>query len=756
MKYLTTEQVKNAPKNISVIKPYKTTKEIIFSNVFTFFNGMILVLAAFVASTFRFENLLFVLVIVINTVIGIYQEVKSKNALEELSLLSKSKYRVNRDGETIIVDIDEIVLGEYLHLNLGDQIPCDANIIFGEIEVDESLLTGESDNIHKQEGDKLLSGSNVVSGSCLVEVTAVGENSYINKLAADTKKFKKYPSKLRDYLDTILKVISVLLVPIAGLLYYRGYSSGQSYVEIVLKSAGALVGMIPEGLILLVSVSLAVSAYKLTKKKVLVQELYCVETLARVDVLCFDKTGTITTGNMNVVAIDDEAKEVLANYLSCFDDENNTSVALKKYLSLKNDWQVVKKGAFSSKEKFSYIQVAGQGTYFLGAYEFLGLSLPMADSYEKYKEDGFRIISLVHTPEFVTNPENTTLVGHAILSDEIKDNTEETFAYFNSQGVTIKIISGDNHKAVLGVAKKAGFKQDAKAVDMTTVKEEDFEQVVLENDIFGRVTPSQKEAMVDILQKHGKTVAMSGDGVNDVLALKKADISFAMNGATSAAKSVSNIVFLTDDFGVFYNILMEGRRVINNIQKVASLFLTKTFFSITFAVLSVLLSLKFPFIPIQFTIISAITIGIPSFFLTFEENKEKVTNTFMKDVLTNAAIGGGILVSAILAVNYLSIAPREAGLLCFVLALINGLLMVYKVSLPFNKHKILLFGFLTIGAVIGVLANIFILEKQAIHITLELVKIFIIMALVIIFVHLVSIRKKKKVLKGVDPKSQNV
>lgn len=744
MNYLTAQEVENSKKNVSIIKPYKTTKEIIFSNVFTFFNGMILVLAIFVASTFRFENLLFVFVIFINTIIGIYQEVKSKNALEELSLLSRSKYKVNRDNKIVEVDSEEIVLGEFLHLNLGDQIPCDGIIISGEIEVDESLLTGESDNIYKNIDDNVMSGSNVVSGSCIIKTTAVGEDSYINKLAHSTKQFKKYPSKLRDYLDTILKVISVLLVPIAIMLYYRGKANGESYVEVVLKSAGALVGMIPEGLILLVSVSLAVSAYKLTKKKVLVQELYCVETLARVDVLCFDKTGTITNGNMKVVSVDDKVKKVLSNYLSYFNDENNTSRALKEYLTLTKEWDIVKTKPFSSKDKYSYIQVAGEGTYFFGAYEFLGLKENMSEEYEKYKEEGYRILSLVKTNDFVEQPVNTQLIGHVILEDEIKENTRETFDYFASQGVDIKIISGDNHKAVLGVAKKAGFKEDAQAIDMTTVADKDFEQVVLENDIFGRVTPAQKERMVEVLQKNKKTVAMSGDGVNDVLALKKADISFAMNGATSAAKSVSNIVFLTDDFGVFYNILMEGRRVINNIQKVASLFLTKTFFSITFAILTVLVGLRFPFIPIQFTIISAITIGIPSFFLTFEENKDKVRNNFMKDVLTNATIGGSILVSAIVAVNVARLDMPQASLICFILALINGLLMVYKVSLPLNKHKLLLLILLIIGAIIGVIINIMFLGNRFIALSNYSIIFLSITSFIVCVVHLISIRLKRR------------
>ena len=743
MKYLTGEEVTKAKKNISEIKPYKTTKEIIFSNIFTFFNAMNLVLAAFIATTLRFENMLFLGVITINTAIGIFQEVRSKNALEKLSLLGRSKYRVNRDNEIINIDSEEIVLGEYLHLNLGDQVPVDAKIIEGSIEVDESLLTGESDNIFKTTNDKVMSGSNVVSGSCLVRAIAVGEDSYINKLAKSTKEFKKYPSKLRDYMDKILKVISILLVPVAIMLYMRGASLGRGYVEIVLRSAGALVGMIPEGLILLVSVSLAVAAMKLAKKKVLVQELYCVETLARVDVLCFDKTGTITTGNMNVVEIDDEVAEKLSSYLAYFDDENATSRALKNHLTCKKQWNVEELGAFSSKNKYSFIKLQNGGTYFFGAYEFLGFSSEMDEYYENLKKEGYRILSLAYTEDSTNIPTNMKLVGHVVLSDEIKENTKETFKYFESQGVEVKIISGDNHIAVYGVAKKAGFKEDAKAIDMTKVTEEDFEKTVLENDIFGRVTPEQKQKMVAVLQKAGKTVAMSGDGVNDVLALKKADISFAMNGATSAAKSVSNIVFLTDDFGVFYDILMEGRRVINNIQKVASLFLTKTFFSIVFSILSVIFALEFAFIPIQFTIISAITIGIPSFFLTFEANKEKVSNNFMKDILTNAAIGGGILVATVLLTSFAITDSSQAKFICFLLALINGLCMVAKVSLPLNKYKLALLSMLSIAAIIGVGVNIFILKNHFAPLVFSQVIYIISLGLVISTIHFFTRRKNK-------------
>lgn len=741
MKYLTSEEVKNAKKNISVIKPYKTTKEIIFSNIFTFFNAMNLVLAAFIATTLRFENMLFLGVIAINTAIGIYQEVRSKNALEELSLLGRNKYRVNRDNEIIEVDSEEIVLGEYLHLNLGDQVPVDAEIIEGSIEVDESLLTGESDNIYKTTGNELMSGSNVVSGSCLVKVTAVGGDSYINKLAKSTKEFKKYPSKLRDYMDRILKVISVLLVPVAIMLYVRGASLGRGYTDIVLRSAGALVGMIPEGLILLVSVSLAVAAMKLAKKKVLVQELYCVETLARVDVLCFDKTGTITTGNMNVVEIDEKVASELSSYLAYFEDENATSRALKNYLTCEKKWDVDEIGAFSSKNKYSYIQLKEGGTYFFGAYEFLGFEEGMTEYYESLKKQGYRILSLAYTDEKVTTPSNMKLIGHVVLSDEIKANTKETFKYFESQGVAVKIISGDNHIAVLGVAKKAGFKEDARAVDMTKVTEENFESVVLENDIFGRVTPDQKQRMVEILQKNGKTVAMSGDGVNDVLALKKADISFAMNGATSAAKSVSNIVFLTNDFAVFYDILMEGRRVINNIQKVASLFLTKTFFSIVFAVISVLFAFEFAFIPIQFTIISAITIGVPSFFLTFESNKEKVSNNFMRDILTNAAIGGGVLVASVLLTNIVIDNQAQMKFICFVLALINGLCMVAKVSLPLNKYKVVLLGVLSFAAIVGVFVNIFILKNHFAPLAAPQLLYIVGLGCVIVTIHFFTKRK---------------
>ena len=742
MRYLNSQDIKNRPANISNIKPYKTTQEIIFSNIFTFFNAINLALALLVATTLRFENMLFLFVIIINTAIGIFQEVRSKNALEKLSLLSRNKYRVNRDGQTIEIDSEEIVLGEYLHLNLGDQVPVDAEVLEGTIEVDESLLTGESDSVFKTVGDKLMSGSNVVSGSCLVLASAVGPDSYINKLAKSSKEFKKYPSQLREYMNKILKIVSILLVPVAILLYVRGFSLGRTYVEIVLGSSGALVGMIPEGLFLLVSVSLAVATMKLARRKVLVQELYCVETLARVDVLCFDKTGTITTGNMVVQEMDDQLAEKLSSYLAYFDDENATSRALKNYLNCEKKWEVQEIGAFSSKNKYSFVQVKDGGTYFFGAYEFLGFSQPMSAYYENLKQQGFRILSFAYSKDQITTPANMKLLGHVVLSDEIKDNTKETFDYFESQGVEVKIISGDNHVAVYGVARKAGFKETARAIDMTKVGDEEFDRVVLEHDIFGRVTPEQKQKMVTVLQEAGKTVAMSGDGVNDVLALKKADISFAMNGATGAAKSVSNIVFLTDDFAVFYDILMEGRRVINNIQKVASLFLTKTFFSIVFAILSVIFGLEFVFIPIQFTLISSITIGIPSFFLTFEANKEKVSPHFMRDILTNAAIGGGVLVVSILLTNYLIPDPGQVKFICFLLALVNGLCLVAKVSQPFNKYKLLLLSLLSFGGALGLFANSFIIGGT--FLTLEIKQILYITTLsfIIASCHYLTRRKK--------------
>ena len=439
--------------------------------------------------------------------------------------------------------------------------------------------------------------------------------------------------------------------------------------------------------------------------------------------------------------MDANVAEKLSSYLAYFDDENATSRALKTYLTCEKKWEVQEVGAFSSKNKYSFVQVKDGGTYFFGAYEFLGFTQPMDAYYEHLKQQGFRILTLAYSKDQITSPANMELLGHVVLSDEIKDNTKETFDYFESQGVEVKIISGDNHVAVYGVARKAGFKEEARAIDMTKVSDDDFERVVLEHEIFGRVTPEQKQKMVSILQNAGKTVAMSGDGVNDVLALKKADISFAMNGATSAAKSVSNIVFLTDDFAVFYDILMEGRRVINNIQKVASLFLTKTFFSIVFAILSVVFGLEFAFIPIQFTIISAITIGIPSFFLTFESNKEKVSTHFMRDILTNAAIGGGILVASVLLTNFFITVPGQVKFICFLFALINGLCLVAKVSLPFNRYKLALLTLLSLAALVGVLANTFIIQGAFVPLEATQVVYVAILAVVIGGLHYLTRRK---------------
>ncbi len=730
MNYLTEEIIRKSKKNKCIENKYKTTKEIIFTNTFTFFNFIITVLAVLVATTRRYENLLFIFVIFINTMIGIYQEIKSKNELEKLSFLSKSKYKVNRNNNIEEIAEYEIVEGEFLHLYSGDNIPCDGTILEGEIEVNESILTGETDNVFKKEKDIVLSGSFITSGNCLIKVDKVGEDSFINKINKEAKILKKYPSKLRDYMNAILKYISFFLIPIAILLYLKGKKSGLNYEEVVLKSVGALIGMIPEGLILLTSVSLFVSAYKLAKDKILVQELYCTEMLARVDVLCFDKTGTITTGDMEVVSIDKKTKDVLGKYLSYFDDDNLTSKAIKKILNLEPTWQVLKKKSFSSDCKYSYIQVRGEGTYFFGSYDFLNFQDKDRSKHENLKNLGYRILAVSRSKEYINKPKNTELIGTVVLSDKIKNNARETLDFFKKEAVDIKVISGDNPNCVLAIAKKAGI-QSEKAVDMKNVSDEKLEEVVLNNNIFGHTTPVQKKKMIEILKNNKKTVAMVGDGVNDVLALKKADISFAMKHAPSSVKSVSNIVLLTDNFNSFYKVLMEGRRVINNISKVATLFLIKTFFSISFSFLVIVFAFEFPFIPIQFTIISALTIGIPSFFLTLEENRKKVQEDFMKKILLNSVFAGSIL----LAITILANIFNSLNTL-FSLALLNGIIMVYRVSLPLNNLKKLLILFLSTFSIIFILINSLFIEKTFLNFTFNNLIFLFFSSLLIIIIHL--------------------
>lgn len=619
------EQVENAKKNTIKDLGYKSTLEIIISNLFTVFNAVVLVITILVSTTLEFENLISLVIIFINTLKGIVQEIKARDSLKKLSLLNKTLYKVNRDDRIWSVDIEEIVEGEYVYLNIGDQVPCDGFLVEGTLEVDESILTGESKTIKKDSYDKLYGGSSITSGSGLYKVTKVGESNYINHLVNKVKKVKKYPSTLRSFMDNILKIVAISIIPIAMSLAYISYKRGDDYNDIILRTTSSVLGIIPTALVLIVSGTIAMATIKLTKKKVLIKEEYSVETLARVNIFCFDKTGTITTGEMEVIEIDRDVEKVLSNYLSCFDDENLTTKALKNYLYLKNDWKIRKKESFSSDKKYSYVQVEGMGTYFFGAYDFLNIKTDQDDKYKKITDIGYRIITLAKSDKYLDKPNNTELIGYVVLSEKLNKNTRKTFEYFENEDIEVKIVSGDDYRAVSSLASQAGLK-NIKSIDMTNVKEKDLENVAKEYNVFGRVSPKQKEDIIGVLRANGNTVAMSGDGVNDVLALRKADISFAVNNATAAAKNIASILLLTEDFSIYNDILLEGRRVINNIRQVASLFLSKTFFNMLLVIICIIFTTHSPFVPIELTMILLSTVTIPAFLLCMQKNDDKVKN----------------------------------------------------------------------------------------------------------------------------------
>lgn len=706
------------------LKAHKSVKDIFFANIFTLFNTINVLLAVLVLFTGSFRNLMFMLVIIVNTSIGIYQELKAKKILDKLSLLVEDKVKVFRDNEVEYISSNEIVLGEYMQLEVGNQIVCDACVIQGDIECDESLLTGESDMITKKAGDKLFSGSFVVSGSCIAKVINVGKDNYINKLAQQAKVYKVYPSKLRDSLNYILKMASFMIVPIGiGLFIRMYYFQNVDFNHTILKIVAALIGMIAEGLILLTSVSLAVSTINLARKKVLVQELFCIETLARVNTLCFDKTGTLTTGNMKVVDIygEENYKRLLGDYVRAFNDMNNTAKAISEYLPTQYGFEVEEVKAFSSLKKYSAVKFKHEGTFVLGAFEYIFRD----ENIDDYKiissavKDAKRVLVLAKVEnlkegEIYGTPQ---LVSTIVLEDEIRESTKEIFDYFKSQDVNIKIISGDNHISVLEIAKRAGLDDSTTAVDASKLTDEELSEAVFKYEVFGRVSPAQKKLMVRALKEKGNIVAMSGDGVNDVLALKESDISIAMANGSAATKQISNIVLLDGNIAAFYSILMEGRRVINNIQKVASLFLVKTFYSAGLSIMSILIGLRYPFIPIQLTLISTLTVGIPSFIITFEKSKERVEDNFVKVVIKKSLTAAIRLVLAIVILYFMNFDVLNTTNMIFVMTLLNGILMLCEVLYPFNRYKSLLLIFIIIAAVCAILflGSFFALTKVSVE-----------------------------------------
>lgn len=670
----------------------RSVKDIVMGNTLTFFNFINIVLLALVLSVRSYKNMLFIFIIIANTLIGIFQEIKAKITLDKLKILTVSHVDVIRDGVKKSVTVSELVKDDVILLKSGGQIPADGVILDGEVDVNESLLTGESDSIHKMCGSKVLSGSFVTSGKAMCLLTEVGHDCYMEKLSSEAKQFKRYKTELQRNLDTILKFISIIIVPLGIILFAKQYwISGSTYEQAALDTVAAVLGMIPEGLVLLTSVALALGAVRLARRSTLVRELFCIETLARVDTLCLDKTGTITEGHLCVqgeesVKEDVDLEQLMGRMVSALGDENETFQALRQHYKRNQSTNTKLVLPFSSERKFSGVVFEGEGTYLMGAYQFI---FPQADpavleKIAEYASQGLRVLTVAHSPNEMTDytlAEDFEIVGFVFMTDVVRKNAPDILGYFEEQGVDLKVISGDDPVTVAAIAARAGLKDADKYIDATTIHtDEEMEDAILKYSVFGRVTPKQKQQMVRLLKQNGRTVAMTGDGVNDVLALKDADVSIAMASGSEAAKNTANLVLLNSDFASLPHIVNEGRRVINNIKAAASMFLIKTGFSVLTALLTIIVGQNYPFQPIQLSVINGCAVAIPTMLLQLEPSFQKVNKHFFREVLRMsmpAAITITAMITIINNIGHSIGTPRE--MLSTVCVLATG--WVYLITL---------------------------------------------------------------------------
>ena len=690
---------------------------IIKKNIFTYFNVIFMILAILVTFAGAFRNLTFLIVVTINVLIGIFQQIRSKMVLDKLSLLDKCKYSIIRDNKEIIVYSDELVEGDYVKLSSGNQVPADGVLVDGKIFVNESLLTGEQDEREKMVNSNLLSGSFVVSGSAIVKLTNVGDESYSSKIMKESKKIKENKTEMIKAIDRIVLVAGIVIIPIGLLLFGESYFVNKfSYSESVVRMVSALIGMIPEGLYLLTTVALALSAMRLAEKKVLLHDMKSIESLARTDVLCIDKTGTITTNMMDVMDIFDE-NEVsyldkkkdkklleLANYVNSINDNNATINALREYLKniSKQKLNMLKYENFNSKNKYSYIKISENITYKLGAPDVL-LNKEYNHLISKRTINGERIIVFVKEE----NNECTPILFIS-LKNEIRKNAKEIIKFFNDREVEIRVISGDNPVTVSSIAKEVGIKNFDLFVDCSLLKTRDeLKNAVDKYKIFGRVSPEQKREIIKLIKENGLKVAMTGDGVNDILAMKEADCSIAMGNGSDAAREAAQVVLLDSDFGNMRNIVYEGRKNINNITRSASLFTYKNIFSLLLSIYAIISTIAYPLEPNQVSLGSAFTIGIPAFFLTFEENQKKQQNDeFWKNIflksLPSAIISFLAIVCMVKCSVIFDINSNDLTTACSYLFFTGGFIILYKCAKPLNKYRTIVF----IGCILGMIITI--------------------------------------------------
>ena len=731
------EKIKQGKSNKVKIKTNESILKILRKNIFTYFNFIFLILTILLITSHSYRNLTFLGIIITNILIGIIQQIRSKITLDKLSLLDKNKYIVIRDGKEEEIDSDNLVEGDFIILEAGKQIPADAEVVSGKIYVNESLLTGEQNEIEKSINSNLMSGSFVISGRAVVKLTNVGDESFSAKIMKESKKIKETKSEMISAIDNIVKFAGIIIIPIGILLFIGSYGvNGCSYEESVNSMVSALLGMIPEGLYLLTTVALALSSMRLAQNKILLHDMKSIESLARVDVLCVDKTGTITNNTMKVLDIFDkngnslidkkEDLKILAKYINTIEDKNITKDAIKEQLygisieKLSN----IEKENFNSKNKFSFIKIDENVTYKLGAPEIL-LNKEYEELVNKRTKNGERLIAFVEVKNDETIP-----ILFISLKNEIRKNAKEIFEFFDNRNVQIRVISGDNPITVSSIAKQAGIKGYEKYIDCRELKNyADIQKAIKKYIVFGRVNPEQKRQIIKALKEQGLKVAMTGDGVNDILAMKEADCSIAIGSGSDAARGTAQVVLLDSDFGKMRNIVYEGRKNINNITRSASLFTYKNIFSLLLSIYSIIFAMQYPLEPNQVSLGSAFTIGIPAFLLTFEENQKKQQNgNFMRKVFTNslpAAITSFLAIVAMVKFSDLfNVGVKEITTACSYLFFTGGFLILYKIIRPLNKYRTSVMFLCILGIIltINIMPNFFaikeISERSAILVTL--------------------------------------
>ena len=691
-----------------------------------------------------YSNLAFMLIIILNICIGSFQEIHAKNMVAKLSVLTVSKVDVIRDGKEKSVGVDEVVLDDITILNVGNQISSDSVVIDGKVEVNESLLTGESDTIVKMPGDKLFSGSYVVSGKCYARVEKVGKDNLAAEITLKSKKHKKVNSELLNSMRKVTRLTSFIIIPVGVLLFVQAFFFRDQVIKSsVVSTAAALLGMLPKGLVLLISISLATGVIKLAKKKVLVQDLYSVETLAHVDTLCLDKTGTITEGKMQVSNVETFNEEImpisvnqaLSAFVNEIGDNNGTFQALKEYFKGNDNFEVDYKNSFSSERKWSSISFKDIGSIIVGAPERLTAksNFEIKENMIEAQKQGKRVLLVGFSKDIVEDMlPDIEIVAAIELSDPLRKNAKEILGFFKGEGVTVKVISGDNPLTVSSIAKQAGLEDYESYIDLSTIESDDeIIDLVDEYSIFARVSPNQKSLLVQALQAKGHTVAMTGDGVNDVIALRQADCSITLPEASDVAKQVSQIVLLNSDFSVLKDVLMEGRRVVNNITNVATIFFIKTLYSVMLSILNIITCTAFPFIPIQITLVDLAIEGYTSFFISFEPNGKQIKEKFLKSVLKNSFPYSVVIIINIIVLYLLAPAlgiaePKMTTLMYYMIGF-TSILAVIRVCRPFNKMRVFLCTTTAIGFFVATILfrNLLHLSKLGIQ---ELI-VFLILAI---------------------------